>query len=126
MTIVTVNIPTTWQTTETFGTQSDTTTWSTYRNILGAVTFTLTDVEGTNAGAWDYCNMWIALLDSNGTEYGGGSLTKYWGQNASAGLGSINPSRNLRLRTRLNIWQNGQMEASGTWTATLSWNTSIF
>lgn len=90
------------------------------------MTFTLTDVEGYNSGAWDYCSMWIWLLDSAGIVYGSGSLTKYWGQNASCSLGSINPNRSLRLRTKLNIYQGSLEEVSGTWTATMSWNTSIF
>lgn len=125
MTVVSTQVGPTWQYTETTGTASDTTTWSTYRTITGATTFTLTDVEGNNSGAWDYCNMWIWLLDSSGKVWGSGSLTKHWGQNASCGLGAFNPGRSLRLRTRLNIWQGGYPEVSGTWTATLSWNTSI-
>jgi hypothetical protein len=125
MTVVNAALGPTWQDTEAFGTQTDTVTWSTYRTITGAASFTLTDVEGYNSGAWEYCNMWIWVLDSAGTVHGSGSLTKYWGVSASCGLGTISPGRSLRLRTRLNIWQNGSEEVSGTWSGTLSWNTSI-
>lgn len=118
MTVSTVNIPETWQ--------SGVQTWSTYRNIQGPVTFTLTDVEGDD-GTWQYVTMSIKLLDSSGTVYGSGTVTKYWGEDATTGLGDIYPGRNLCLQTYLYIvYSDGWADDTGSWTATVSWNNSIY
>lgn len=111
-----------WQLAESFGGQSDTVTWSTYRSIGGTPTFTVTNID-VYSGTFYRCYMKIDLLDSGNRVHGSGSLNKYWGQNASCGLGGIGPAKSLKLRTTLNIYKNtaGQRDASGTWTAVLSW-----
>jgi hypothetical protein len=117
-----VNIPYTWQLAQTFGAQSDTVTWSTYRSISGSPTFTVTDIIAYS-GTFYRCYMKIDLLDGSNNVHGSGSLWKYWGSNASCGLGAIGPAKSLKLRTKLNIYKNtaGQTDASGSWKATLSW-----
>lgn len=121
----TVYIEPTWQPMLDFGTQRSTVTWSTFRALQGPVSFRLTDVSAYDNRRWYRADMNMWLLDSNDRIYGSGSMTKWWGQNASCSLGTFQPGRTLKLRTQVRIMETSAgygSIGSGTWSGYLSWN----
>lgn len=118
----TVKVGPAWQE-STYGGQSAPMVWSNYRNISGAPSFRLTDVTESNGTQWYRVDMRFDLLDSSGAQHGTGSVTKWWGADATTGLGYIGSTKNLRFRTSMHIWLNGsgQPAYAGTWTGYLSW-----
>lgn len=121
-------IPPTWQPMMDQGSQSSTVTWSRYRTLQGPVSFRLTDVSAYDGRRWYCADMDMWLLDSNNNIQGSGSMRKWWGQDAVCVLGTFQPARSLKLRTRVRIMETavgyGSITA-GTWGGVLTWTPQI-
>ncbi|WP_156138599.1 hypothetical protein [Microbacterium mangrovi] len=96
--------------------------------MKGAVQFRLTDVSGSSGRRWNHISFEVWLIDaSTGASYGSAVLSKRWGvATAYKTVGFVPNGRSVRLRTRLNIFDDslGSMEVSGTWAGDIRWDNS--